>query len=67
MRSSISALEERGCDVAWLGVWEKNPRAIAFYRKLGFSEVGEHAFQLGTDSHRDVIMALPLEASGVIT
>jgi ribosomal protein S18 acetylase RimI-like enzyme len=28
-------------DVAWLGVWERNPRAIAFYRKQGFEAVGE--------------------------
>jgi ribosomal protein S18 acetylase RimI-like enzyme len=30
-----------GADVVWLGVWERNPRAIAFYRKQGFEAVGE--------------------------
>ncbi|MEJ5209766.1 GNAT family N-acetyltransferase [Denitratimonas sp. CY0512] len=67
MDSSISALRQRGCSIAWLGVWEKNPRAISFYRKLGFVEVGEHVFQLGTDSQRDIVMLLPLDASGDIT
>lgn len=43
-------------DVVWLGVWEHNPRAIAFYQKFGFVEVGEHVFQLGDDPQRDVIM-----------
>lgn len=58
--ASNSALGERSCDVAWLGVWEQNPRAISFYRKCGFVEVGEHVFLLGSDSQRDVIMALRL-------
>jgi ribosomal protein S18 acetylase RimI-like enzyme len=67
MNASISALKAHGCDVAWLGVWERNPRAIAFYRKSGFEEVGEHVFLLGSDPQRDVIMALPLASSGDAT
>ena len=58
----VDALLERGCDVVWLGVWERNPRAISFYRKVGFAEVGEHVFQLGSDPQRDVVMALTLDA-----
>ncbi|PLP41766.1 GNAT family N-acetyltransferase, partial [Klebsiella variicola] len=46
----------QGSDIVWLGVWEHNPRAISFYRKLGFTEVGEHIFQVGTDPQRDIIM-----------
>ena len=40
----------------WLGVWEHNPRAIAFYRKCGFIEVGAHMFRLGDDAQTDLIM-----------
>lgn len=40
----------------WLGVWEQNPRAIAFYRKCGFADVGAHVFQLGDDVQTDRIM-----------
>ena len=40
----------------WLGVWEHNPRAIAFYRKCGFVEVGSHVFRLGDDAQTDLIM-----------
>ena len=40
----------------WLGVWERNPRAIAFYRKCGFVEVGAHVFRLGDDAQTDLIM-----------
>jgi len=45
-----------GADCVWLGVWEHNPRAIAFYEKSGFSRVGEHAFLLGTDRQCDLIL-----------
>jgi diamine N-acetyltransferase len=40
----------------WLGVWEHNSRARAFYQKWNFREVGEHIFQLGDDSQRDILM-----------
>jgi diamine N-acetyltransferase len=47
-------------DVIWLGVWERNPRAIAFYRKHGFRSVGTQVFQLGSDPQRDLVMARDL-------
>jgi GNAT superfamily N-acetyltransferase len=40
----------------WLGVWERNPRAIAFYRKAGFHDVGSQAFVLGADRQTDRVM-----------
>jgi len=49
------------CDVLWLGVWEHNPRAIAFYQKAGFRVVGRQSFQLGSDLQRDFVMARPLD------
>lgn len=42
--------------VLWLGVWEHNTAAYAFYTAMGFHETGSHVFQLGTDSQRDLIM-----------
>jgi ribosomal protein S18 acetylase RimI-like enzyme len=44
----------------WLGVWEHNPRAIAFYHKHGFVDVGDHVFLLGEDPQTDIIMELDL-------
>ncbi len=64
MDACLREIAARGCDVAWLGVWEHNPRAIAFYRKVGFVEVGEHRFLLGNDLQRDVVLARPLEGTG---
>lgn len=40
----------------WLGVWEHNLRAIAFYRKRGFVQCGAHPFLLGTDLQTDWLM-----------
>ena len=57
MDSCFVHILERGSDVVWLGVWEHNPRAITFYKKFGFTEVGEHIFQLGDDKQRDIVMA----------
>ena len=56
MNAAFKAFAERGNDAIWLGVWEHNPRAIAFYNKYGFKEVGSHIFPLGTDPQRDLIL-----------
>ena len=37
----------------WLGVWERNHRAIAFYTKWGFERFGEHIFLVGLDAQTD--------------
>jgi ribosomal protein S18 acetylase RimI-like enzyme len=40
----------------WLGVWEKNPRAIRFYEKNGFRTFDKHVFILGDDKQMDILM-----------
>jgi ribosomal protein S18 acetylase RimI-like enzyme len=50
----------RGGRTLWLGVWERNPRAIRFYEKEGFHEVGSHTFLVGSDPQTDRILARPL-------
>ena len=40
----------------WLGVWEKNHRAISFYEKWGFEKFGETEFILGSDIQTDWLM-----------
>jgi GNAT superfamily N-acetyltransferase len=56
MQRCIDEAREKGFLTMWLGVWEHNYRAQAFYRKWNFSEVGEHIFQLGSDPQRDIVM-----------
>jgi GNAT superfamily N-acetyltransferase len=60
MQACLREAKEAGCDVIWLGVWERNPRAIAFYRKWGFEQVGAQTFQLGDDLQTDWVMARPV-------
>ncbi|MCM2316162.1 MAG: GNAT family N-acetyltransferase [Thermoanaerobaculia bacterium] len=60
MTACMKEMRMRDSDVVWLGVWERNPRAIAFYRKLGFVEAGSHVLPLGTDPQRDIIMVRPV-------
>lgn len=48
----------RGRNRLWLAVWERNPRAIAFYRKMGFRVSGESIFQLGDDIQTDFVMEI---------
>ena len=40
----------------WLGVWEENENAIAFYQKKGFVQTGAHSFYMGDDEQVDLIM-----------
>lgn len=56
MQRCIDEARRMGFQTIWLGVWERNYRAQAFYRKWNFYEVGEHIFQLGSDPQRDVVM-----------
>lgn len=56
MVESINKLTRKNNDVVWLGVWEHNPRAIAFYKKFNFQPVGKHIFKLGGDPQTDIIM-----------
>ena len=46
-----------GADRVWLGVWEHNPRARRFYEKSGFALAGDHAFVLGHEVQRDLVMS----------
>lgn len=60
----------RACDAArrfggtsvWLKVWERNPRAIAFYSRCGFTDVGAACFIVGTDPQTDRVLQLDLRA-----
>lgn len=44
----------------WLGVWEKNENAIAFYQKMGFVQTGTHSFYMGDEEQLDFIMTKAL-------
>ena len=56
MRSCLREARARDKDTIWLGVWERNARAIAFYRRWDFVDVGSQSFQLGGDLQSDRVM-----------
>jgi len=57
LMSEVLAAARRGdADQVWLGVWEHNPRALAFYQKFGFIKVGHHTFRLGNDPQHDWVL-----------
>jgi diamine N-acetyltransferase len=56
MQVSLDFAREKGKEAVWLGVWEKNTRAISFYSKWGFQKFDDTYFLLGDDMQRDWLM-----------
>ena len=56
LEQAIKIAKERNKKYAWLGVWEKNEKAIRFYQKNGFYEIGTHKFVMGEDVQTDYVM-----------
>lgn len=57
---AIEVAQRLNAHYVWLGVWEKNIRAINFYKKNGFIEFDKHIFKLGNDEQTDIMMKLPI-------
>jgi len=53
---AMAVAKQQRYEVIWLGVWEENIKALAFYTKQGFTIFGEHSFVLGTEPQRDWLM-----------
>ena len=56
MQASLDFSKQKEKKIVWLGVWEKNHRAIEFYTRWGFHKFSECDFQLGEDVQRDWLM-----------
>ena len=63
MAAAVATAVQGGAELLWLAVWEQNPRAIAFYAKQGFVDIGRQVFQLGADRQHDRVMARRLTSS----
>ena len=61
MDKASEIAREKNKNGLWLGVWEKNMRAQAFYVKRGFQKVGTHIFEMGLDPQTDYIFELQLK------
>lgn len=60
--TAMQVANRLGAEFIWLGVWEKNHRAISFYRKNGFVEFDKHIFKLGDDEQIDIMMKKYLDS-----
>jgi ribosomal protein S18 acetylase RimI-like enzyme len=60
MKRCLAIARENGKQFLWLGVWERNGKAIDFYTRWGFEKFGECDFLLGDDIQRDWLMKKPL-------
>jgi len=56
MAAVVAQAAARSAKQLWLGVWERNPRAIAFYAKQGFADVGATVFMVGPDRQKDRVL-----------
>jgi GNAT superfamily N-acetyltransferase len=48
-------------EIFWLGVWQRNERAIKFYKKWGLEVIGFKQFIIGKEISEDFVMALKLK------
>lgn len=61
-----AVLEFQGRHI-WLSVWERNPRAIAFYKKEKYADVGSTFYMVGPDKQLDRVLvaeAQPRDSGG---
>jgi len=61
MQKSIKVANNKNVDWLWLGVWEKNTRAIEFYQRQGFQIFGQHGFFMGNELQHDILMKLTIK------
>jgi ribosomal protein S18 acetylase RimI-like enzyme len=62
MLAATADARRGGAGTLWLTAWEHNPRALGFYAKMGFADVGAATFYLGANRQTDRVLALRLEA-----
>ena len=65
MQTAITQALRRNAEVLWLGVWEHNPTAMAFYRKWGFRVFGSYTFYVGQDPQTDLLMQKDLSHESI--
>ena len=52
----IDMAKQQQKDYVWLGVWDRNHRAIKFYESNGFQIFSSHPFLMGAEMQTDYLM-----------
>jgi diamine N-acetyltransferase len=60
MERCLTHIRDSGARTVYLGVWERNVRAIRFYEAQGYRVVGTHVFMVGSDPQTDLYLARTL-------
>jgi len=60
IKNCIAFAAKKNFEIIWLGVWEQNTKALAFYERVGFIKFGAHIFQLGDDAQKDYLLKYDL-------
>ena len=53
---ALELAENNGFSWAWLGVWEHNTKAQAFYNRYGFEKFSQHCFMVGQKVDTDWLL-----------
>jgi len=53
---AIERAKQQQKQYLWLGVWEHNYSALAFYKKMGFTQFSQHNFDMGGDIQIDLLL-----------
>ena len=53
---TLAIAKNRQAPFVWLGVWDKNLKAIRFYERIGFVAFDSYPFILGDEEQTDVLM-----------
>ena len=56
----IAAAQDAGKKELWLSVFTANQRALQFYKKHGFTSIGNHNFSIGSQDFSFIALSKPL-------
>jgi len=57
MRAVNAEARRQGAQTLWLGVYDRNVRAVQFYERFGFAKVGGQEFEFGGQIYIDPVYA----------
>ena len=60
MAAALAELAALGGRSVWLGAYERNVKALAFYARHGFTRAGTHAFEFGGRLYADPVLTRPV-------
>ncbi|RFN58593.1 GNAT family N-acetyltransferase [Marixanthomonas ophiurae] len=61
LKKAVEKAQSFNIKTLWLSVWDKNQKAIYFYKNQGFKAFDNQFYWVGTDKQTDVLMKLELD------